>query len=219
MEKLKKVIEQYGRWSDLSVYIGRIETHIELDFSHSLENAKALLETIGKEICTSKGVELVATSSINGVLKNAFSALGYSNSNLVNQIASALATIGQQVGELRNEIGLTSHGKSLEEIRERNDRVNILTREFLIDTVEIVSCFLIRNFENENIRVITETVEKTLDYYEAEVFNDFWDDSFGEFEMGNYSYPASEILFNVDKQAYINEYNAFMAVENIEEQN
>ncbi|MBF0379100.1 MAG: abortive infection family protein [Desulfamplus sp.] len=217
MKKLKKVIEQYGRWSDLSVYIGRIETHIELDFSHSLENAKALLETIGKEICTSKGVELVATSSINGVLKNAFSALGYSNSNLVNQISSALATIGQQVGELRNEIGLTSHGKSLEEIRERNDRVNILTREFLIDTVEIVSCFLIRNFENENPRIITEIAEETIDYYEAEEFNDFWDDSFGEFEMGNYSYPASEIFFNVDKQAYINEYKAFMATENIEE--
>lgn len=214
MEKLKKVIEQYGRWSDLSVYIGRIETHIELDFSHSLENAKALLETIGKEICTSKGVELDATSSINGVLKKAFSALGYSTSNLVNQISSALATIGQQVGELRNEIGLTSHGKSLEEIRERNDRVNILTREFLIDTVEIVSCFLIRNFENENPRIKAEVVEDTLDYYEAEDFNDFWDDSYGEFEMSNYSYPASEILFNVDKQAYINEYKAFMASEN-----
>lgn len=219
MDKLKKVIEQYGRWSDLSIYIGRIETHIELDFSHSLENAKALLETIGKEICISKGVELTATSSINGVLKNAFSALGYSNSNLVNQISSALATIGQQVGELRNEIGLTSHGKSLEEIKERNNQVNLLTREFLIDTVEIVSCFLIRNFENENPRVINETAEQTLDYYEAEEFNDFWDDSFGEFEMGNYSYPASEILFNVDKQAYNNEYQAFMATENIEEQN
>lgn len=215
MKKLKKVIEQYGRWSDLSVYIDRIETHIELDFSHSLENAKALLETIGKEICTSKGIELVATSNINGVLKNAFSALGYSNSNLVNQISSALATIGQQVGELRNEIGLTSHGKPLEEIRGRNNRVNLLTREFLIDTVEIVSCFLIRNFENENPRVITDTVEETLDYHEAEEFNDFWDDSFGEFEMGNYSYPASEILFNVDKQAYINEYKAFQTTETI----
>jgi hypothetical protein len=216
MEKLKKVIEQYGRWSELSVYIGRIETHIELDFSHSLENAKALLETVGKEICTSKGIELAATSNINRVLKNAFSALGYSNSNLVNQISSALATIGQQVGELRNEIGLTSHGKSLEEIRERNDRVNVLTREFLIDTVEIVSCFLIRNFENENPRVITETAEETLDYHKAEEFNEYWDDSFGEFEMGDYSYSASEVLFNVDKQAYINEYNIFKEAENIE---
>lgn len=217
MNKLKKTIEQYGRWTDLSIYIGRIETHIESDFSHSLENAKALLETIGKEICTTKGLQLSGTVSINGVLKNAFSALGYSNSNLVNQIASALATIGQQVGELRNEIGISSHGKSLDEIRERNNRVDILTREFLIDTVEIVSCFLIQNFENENPRKPKETLEETLDYWEAEEFNEFWDDYFGEFEMGNYAYSASEILFNVDKQAYINEYNAFSANETTEE--
>lgn len=217
MNKLKKAIEQYGRWAELSIYIVRIETHIESDFSHSLENAKALLETIGKEICQSKGIQLSETSSINGVLKNAFSSLGYSNSNLVNQIASALATIGQQVGELRNEIGISSHGKSLEDIRERNNRVDILTREFLIDTVEIVSCFLIRNFENENPRKPKETLEETLDYLEAEEFNEFWDDAFGDFVMGNYAYSASEILFNVDKQVYINEYNAFMATETTEE--
>ena len=218
MDKLKKTIEQYGRWTELSIYVGRIEVHIESDFSHSLENAKALLETIGKEICQSKGLELKEKNpSINNVLRNAFSALGYSNSSLVSLIASALATIGQQVGELRNEIGISSHGKSLEEIRERNNRVDILTREFLIDTIEIVSCFLIRNFENENPRKPKETIEETLDYFEAEEFNEFWDEAFGEFEMGSYAYSASEILFNVDNQAYLNEYKAFVAGEMTEE--
>jgi cob(I)alamin adenosyltransferase len=116
MDKLKNVIKEYGRWSELETYIDRIETHIGIDFSHSLENAKALLETVGKEICTCNSVELGATPSINSVLKKAFSSIGYANSNMVNQVSSALATIGQKMGELRNEIGLTSHGKSLEEI-------------------------------------------------------------------------------------------------------
>jgi hypothetical protein len=31
--------------------------------------------------------------------------------------------------------------------------------------------------------------------------------------MGEYAYPASEILFNVDKQAYVNEYKAFIETE------
>ena len=115
MHKLRRTIDQYTRWSELTIYIDRMEAHLESDFSHSLENAKALLEAIGKEICKVRGVELKADSSINGVLKNAFSAIGYTNSNLVNQISSALATIGQQVGELRNEIGATSHGRSLDE--------------------------------------------------------------------------------------------------------
>ena len=213
MDKLKIVIKEYGRWSELSTYIERIETHIEIDFSHSLENAKALLETIGKEICTANIVELGSKPSINSVLKKAFSSLGYANSNLVNQVSSALATIGQQVGELRNEIGLTSHGKSLEEIKQRNSKVDLLTREFLIDTVELVSIFLIRNFESRHDRTASESLIDTLDYWEAEDFNESWDDSFSEFAMGDYSYPASEILFNVDKQAYVNEYKAFTETE------
>ncbi len=213
MDKLKSVIKEYGCWSELSTYVERIETHIEIDFSHSLENAKALLETIGKEICTANKVELGSKPSINSVLKKAFSSLGYTNSNLVNQVSSALATIGQQVGELRNDIGLTSHGKSLEEIKQRNSKVDLLTRDFLIDTVELVSIFLIRNFESRHDRSASESLVETLDYWEAEEFNESWDDSFGECIMGGYSYLASEILFNVDKQAYINEYNAFTEAE------
>jgi len=213
MNKLKEVIKEYGRWSELSTYVDRIETHIEIDFSHSLENAKALLESVGKQICIDNEVELGITPSVNAMLKKAFTSMGYANSNLVNQVSSALATIGQQVGELRNDIGLTSHGKSLEEIKQRNNKVDILTREFLIDTVELVSIFLIRNFETKTERVSTELLEDTLDYWEADEFNESWDDSFGEFTMGDYSYPASEILFNVDKQAYVNEYKAFIESE------
>ena len=210
MNKLKEVINEYGRWAELSTYVDRIETHIEIDFSHSLENAKALLESVGKQICIDNQIELGAAPSVNAVLKKAFTSMGYPNSHLVNQVSSALATIGQQVGELRNDIGLTSHGKSLEEIKQRNNKVNVLTKEFLIDSVEMVSVFLIRNFETKSERVSSELLEVTLDYMEADKFNESWDDSFGEFAMGDYSYPASEILFNVDKQAYVNEYKAFI---------
>jgi hypothetical protein len=61
MDKLKNVIKEYGRWSGLELYIDRIETYIKSDFSLSLENAKALLETVGKEICTRNSVELGAS--------------------------------------------------------------------------------------------------------------------------------------------------------------
>ena len=105
MERLKKIIEQYGRWSELTMYTDRIEANTSTDFSHAIENAKALLETIGKEICNSKGLELEATASINSILKNAFTVIGYKSSSLVAQISSALATIGQNIGKLRNDIG------------------------------------------------------------------------------------------------------------------
>ena len=213
MNKLKTVIEEYRNWAGLSTYIDRIETHIKIDFSHSLENAKALLESVGKEICDKNGVELGVKPSVNSVLKKCFSSMGYANGTLVNQVSSALATIAQQVGELRNDIGLTSHGKSLDEIKQRNCKVDVLNREFLIDTVETVCVFIIRNYESKKEKKATEQLEDTLDYWEADDFNEFWDDSFGEFKMGDYSYPASEILFNVDKQAYVNEYKAYTETE------
>lgn len=122
MERLKKVIEQYGRWSELTTYTDRIEAHAATDFSHAVENAKALLETICKEICRSKGVKLGATASINSVMKKAFVAIGYPSGNLVTQISTALATIGQQMGNLRNDIGSTGHGRSLDALRERNNK-------------------------------------------------------------------------------------------------
>lgn len=209
MERLKNVIAQYGRWSELTIYTERIEAHMAADFSHAIENAKALLETVGKEVCKSKGIEVDATASINSVMKKAFTAIGYSSENMVTQISSALATIGQNIGKLRNDISPTSHGKSLEELKERNNKVDGLTREFLIDSTVIVAVLLIRAFENENPRIKPAAVEAKPLYPAFEAFNDYWDDSFGEFEMGSYSFPASEILFYVDNKAYMTEQQAF----------
>ncbi|MEM1260283.1 MAG: abortive infection family protein, partial [Bacteroidota bacterium] len=209
MHKLKTVIEEYRNWAGLTTYIDRIETHLDIDFSHSVENSKALMESVGKEICDKNGVELGTNPSVNRVLKSCFTSMGFANTTLVNQVSGALATIAQHVGNLRNDIGLTSHGRPLEEIKQRNSKVDVLTREFLIDTVETVCVFIIRNYESKKEKKAVELLEDTLDYWEAEDFNESWDDTFGEFQMGDYSYPASEILFNVDKQAYVNEYKTY----------
>lgn len=213
MEKLRATLVQYSHWQTLSMYVDRMEGHLETDFSVSVENAKALLESIGKEICDAKGVQLEGTASINAILKKAFVALGYTAEELVTQISSSLANIGKLIGNLRSEISPTSHGKSLEELKDRNSKIDVLTREFLIDSTLVVAIFLIRAFEErrESNTVLTETANDEISNYEDnEDFNAFWDDSFGEFAMGSYAYAASEILFSVDLQAYQTEHKAFL---------
>ena len=69
MNKLKEKISQYGKWRPLEAYISRIEVHIDSDFSISLENAKALLESIGKEICESKGIGRLGTRRLAAFLR------------------------------------------------------------------------------------------------------------------------------------------------------
>lgn len=217
MDKLRTTIALYSRWERLGLYIDRMEGHFESDFSTSVENAKALLETIGKEICSAKGAELPSAPSINAVLKKAFSALGYSNEELVNKVSGSLANIGQELGNLRNEISPTSHGKSLDELRDRNNKVDVLTREFLIDSTLVVAIFLIRAFEERKdaiVSAIAETAkDELLNYDELEQFNSFLDEVYGEFQMGDLSFTASEILFNVDYKAYETEFTTFMGIE------
>ena len=74
----------------------------------------------------------------------------------------------------------------------------------------LTASLLIRAFETENPRLKAEFVDKRLVYSENEDFNEFWDDTFGEFAMGTCSYTASEILFSLDHQAYVSEHTAFV---------
>lgn len=172
MEKLNQVIDQYGRWSKLRTYILRIDAYIQDDFSIAVENAKSLLETIGKEICKLKKITIEENPITNKILKQAFTAIGYSTQDLVTQISSALASIGQQIGNLRNEIGTTAHGRTLKELSERNNRFDEMTGEFLIDSTEIIATFLIRAFENENPRRHIETYKDKISFDDNAEFND-----------------------------------------------
>lgn len=215
MEKLRLTIAQYGRWQPYVVFVDRMEAHLESDFSVSVENAKSLLEGIGKEICDAQCVPLADAPTINVVLKTAFRALGYNGEQLVIQVSNALFTIGQQIGTLRNQIGPTSHGKTGKELSNRNN-IDLLTREFLIGSTVVVAMFLVRAFQQRQAEAgatVNDTVEAAPKYEDNEAFNSYWDETFGEFAMGQYSFPASEILFNVDAQAYEAEYKAFVESE------
>jgi hypothetical protein len=213
MLKLRKLIANHARWSELNIYLDRIESARESDFSLALENLKALLGSISNEICDARGRQHDCDLNMNRILKDAFSALGYSNADMVTRISSALATIGQSVGELRNEIGATAYGRALEEIRRRNEQVDLLTRDFLLDSAVTVAIFLIRSFEERTV-ITSSSNNSTSDdkskYEDFDAFNDYWDELYNEFSMGEYySYPASLILYYVDNEVYHYESRCF----------
>lgn len=207
MEKLKQIISENQRWQPLSDYINRIEGFRETDFPLCVENAKSLLESIAKEICTSRGQDFLVDDSTSKLLKLAFGSLGYHNREAVQKIGGAIAGIGHQMSSLRNALGDTAHGRPLNELQRRKTAIERASSDFLLHSTELVSCFLIQMFEaNESAPTETESVV----YYEDNVeFNDSWDEQYGEFTMGEYSFWASQILFTLDPLAYRNEIQAY----------
>lgn len=215
MEKLKNIIEQYGRWQPLEEYIQRIDTYKDSDFSISLENSKSMLESIAKEICNERNQVFEEEDSPSKLLKLAFGAIGVQTTTIGPQIAVSLSSIGQHMGQLRNEIGAISHGRTMEELNEKKESIENITKEFLLQSTETIACFLIQYFEWKYPRLNEiRSTEEELNYNSCDDFNEYWDDTYGEFLMGNLSYTASEILFNVDKQVYESEYLAFKQDEN-----
>jgi len=206
MQRLKTILTKHGNWKPYNEYVVRIEGYADTDFSLCIENAKALLEGISKEICTKKGIELEKNSKMSGLLKTAFKSLGYPSTSAILQIGTAIANVGQQMGNFRNEIGTTAHGKTVEELKNRQNSIHDLTGNFLIEATAIICCFLIEAFETD--KPVKPVVEE-IDYDENENFNEFWDEQYGEFAMGDYSFFASEVLFNNDPEAYKVELNSF----------
>ncbi|WP_150463936.1 abortive infection family protein [Francisella sp. XLW-1] len=212
MDKLKKIISKYNHWQDINTYIDRVEAEIDTDFGVAIGNAKAILETVSKHICDKKDITVKENISMNGLIKQAFDALD-GDFKSCKQIGSALSTIAQEIGSIRNNIDITSHGKSLDkiqEIQEKNKNISLLTKEFLLGAIDIVSSFLIESFETKNVNIINQS--KYIEVYDDNVgLNEFIDEKYGEVMVGeDYSYSSSEVLFHLDKEVYKEEYNLFI---------
>lgn len=211
MERLRLTLERYSRWKPYIEYVERIEGYQHTDFSLCVENSKALLESVAKEICTQKRQPLVGAESVSKLISLSFGSLGYAPSETMRQIGTAIANIGQQMGNLRNEIGTTAHGKTLEEMKSRSGSINALTDGFLISSTELVCCFLIELFETDN--PLVPVVDSELVYDDNPEFNEYWDEIYGKFTMTeDYTYPASQILFSLDFLAYQSELNTFKSL-------
>jgi hypothetical protein len=206
MDRLREIIGTYSQWQSLEDYINRIEGFRDSDFPLCVENAKAMLEAVAKEICTCRNQQFNKKDGTGKILKLAFGSLGYDSTNTTQQIAGAIANIGVQMSLLRNEIGATSHGKPLAELEKRKEALDKVSSEFLLISTELVCSFLIQLFETEKP---TAQTEESLDYDDNADFNEFLDDQFGPFEFADYSFSASTILFNLDQLAYRLELNGY----------
>lgn len=215
MERLRALVEEYEHWSGLLMYVERIELNLEADFSVSLENAKSLLEAISKEICRVFEVEVNRTASFHAIVKMSFRAMGHAYNDRFGTVGSGFS---QQLAKIRDVIGTTAHGRPLAELEQRNQILEQAQKNYLIDSVELLAVLLLNTFEQDPVTLERQRVAQEAEQlqqlgealaYDSTATADFnraWDQTHGSFEMGDYSYLASEVLFYTDRDTYIYEY-------------
>lgn len=204
MEKLKETISTYNAWEGLAVYINRIETFLDTDFITSVENSKALIESICKTIFKNTATLYDETDSINKLVSITFKRLGIFSEKQVSKFGSGMVTAMQNLGELRNNHGQTAHGKPIDELK--NNGLEKISTAFLVNSVEVLAVFLIEYYELEFPKR-EDKEDENVDYSD---FNEFLDEEYGDVEITGILYPTSEVLPAVDVTAYGVKYQEYL---------
>lgn len=193
MDGFKLLIIKYPIWSSLDVYLSNIEKNINNDFSVVIENLKSLLESIAKQICKENDVEINQTISLNKLIKKAVDCLNFDKNKEYEHISSALATIAEKLGNLRNQRGVQAHGKELAKLVDRNQGIAEFEKDFLVNTTLETAKYLIQLYQQFLGQI---SYEDNFDY------NSYLDELYGEINILGKQYKASQILYTFDQDVY-----------------
>ena len=197
MDMLKEICNSYIKWKPLEEYILRIETYRDSDGVLVLENCKALIESICKTILEELKEKVSGKESFQALVSKACNKM----SCLPNtgDLARSFATVAQRLGEFRNNFAVISHGASVYQIEERRNKITKAATDFMISTVEQLAVFLITVYQEE----YPLQKQGKIRYEDSPDFNDQFDEEIEPIQIGEYGpYSPSEILFNIDIDAY-----------------
>lgn len=195
MEKIKAFIENYKKWQPLDKHVQRIEAYSDNDPVFIVENSKALIESICKTILKEANEDYDSSVNVNKLVKDALKHLGVLNQNI--QIANALVTISQKIGELRNAFGTVSHGQPIDDL-EKGSPISQATSDFILNVTDNLACYILHVYHHEHPQ---RNVPK-LGYKDNDEFNVHLDELYEKALVASNEYLPSEILFNLDLTAY-----------------
>ena len=197
MDILKEICESYTKWKPLEGYILRIETYQDSDGVLVLENCKALIESICKTILEDLKEPVSGTETFQALISkacNKMSCLPHTGS-----LVRSFVTVPQRLGEFRNDFAVIAHGASVYEIEERRNKITKAATDFMISTVEQLAVFLITVYQEE----YPLKKQGKIRYEDNPDFNNQFDEEIDPIQIGIFGpYSPSEILFNIDSDAY-----------------
>ena len=205
MNFLKEVCAQHSKWKNLEIYIARMEAYPD-NGPLIVDNCKCIIETICKTILEDLHIPKEEHKVRLPELARQ-TAAKLLTLNKAPDLIEAFVNMAFRIARFRNEYTESGHGQSIYVIDENNRIITASSIVYLESVIEQTAIYLITLYQDEYPMNV-----KSLMRYEDNVdFNKEFDELFEDkIEIGNFGpYNQSELLFYIDKGAYITSLEEF----------
>lgn len=201
----RDILELWPKSHHLQELINTVEVELKNNSDKAIDAAKCLIEAVCKTILKERGVEYSSDSKVPGLVKMTLKHLGIeknSTNDSVRDIATGFDTAVNGIANIRNNYGPLAHGRDA-----YHQKVRDTLRHTMVRSVEMVAIQLIE------LHVASETNwEYTrLPFEEHSSINYAIDKSAivdvnveeSLIEINGAEYRPSQILYEVDRRAYV----------------
>lgn len=210
-------MEHLGRPTALELSIVTLERAVTENPGLAVDVAKTLVETTCKAICRERCVALGEGADLQKMVHVTAECLGLTPAGHkkagelrrgLTRAASGLAAMVQGLAEVRNIEGSASHGKDIDWAS-----IGRAQAELAAHAADAVISFLYAAHLGQAARPGVPS----LRYEDNPQFNEAIDEREGPVDIIGYPYKVSEVLFNMDLEAYRTELESFLADRDDEE--
>lgn len=199
MRKTQSFIDENVKWQKLGDYILRIESYTSSSPGLVIENCKSLIESIFKTILVevnSETDESLKDCRIGNLYQQVKVILFFEEQGYKNIIGS----FSNAISEYRNKLGETSHGKDIYTLEKNQTALFNDEIQFLLSTTDNIAYFLLSYYKN--LYPVFAEKRKVIAYEDNSEFNNWFDETEEEVNIGGVSLSPSRVLFDGDIQAY-----------------
>lgn len=201
MNWIREHINKMPSFSYLNNHISTIEETVETNPDLCIEICKSLIESICKTILTDQKVGYDVKGKFQGLVKQTVDNL-LTNERYKEEMVEftrRIASVSQQLSEMRNLSGFASHGKDIEHVP-----LGITLALLAYKTTDVIGGFILRSYICHSTRT-----NSRIRYEDCQTFNESFDEE-NPLEVGGVILSALEALYKQDYEAYKEVYYSYL---------
>lgn len=200
---IKETITKLPSFSRFSEHIEVVEQNVISNPSLCVETSKALVEGICKTILKNKNIEYNPKTEFNVLVKTTISAVLNVDDTFKSEfeeLGRRIASVSQQLGEIRTKVGFATHGMDI-----LNPRLTNTLSIFASKVADTIGGFILNCYINNR----TVNTDHRLHFKDCINFNEYFD-NLNPIQFGSIDISASEALFSQDYEAYREAYLEYL---------